>query len=106
MAAFKDASPWVGSHYCEEFAESHGKAMVVRQRYHEALLAQGPGAQAGVRDRRTQDADIDLTVAQGCQLLLDGHLEEFEVHPWERQSEPAQDEGRDAVGGGVDESHR
>lgn len=24
------ASRWIGSHYCEEFAESHGKAMVVR----------------------------------------------------------------------------
>lgn len=37
------ASRWLGSHYCEEFAESHGKAMVVRG----ALGAALPGAGVG-----------------------------------------------------------
>ncbi|HYD25450.1 MAG TPA: glycosyl transferase family protein [Croceibacterium sp.] len=36
-------SRWVGSHYCEEFAEAHGKAMVVR----EALGAAMPSAGVG-----------------------------------------------------------
>jgi len=36
-------SRWIGSHYCEEFAEAHGKAMVVR----EALAAGLPSAGVG-----------------------------------------------------------
>ncbi|MEM7666004.1 MAG: glycosyl transferase family protein [Pseudomonadota bacterium] len=36
-------SRWIGSHYCEEFAEAHGKAMVVR----DALGAALPGAGVG-----------------------------------------------------------
>ncbi|MEP3050299.1 MAG: glycosyl transferase family protein [Erythrobacter sp.] len=36
-------SRWIGSHYCEEFAESHGKGMVVRN----ALGAALPGAGVG-----------------------------------------------------------
>ncbi|MFB0613466.1 glycosyl transferase family protein [Aurantiacibacter poecillastricola] len=35
------ASRWVGSHYCEEFAESHGKAMVVRGALGASLPAAG-----------------------------------------------------------------
>jgi adsorption protein B len=37
------ASRWVGSHYCEEFAEAHGKAMVVREALGAALPAAGVG---------------------------------------------------------------
>ena len=37
------ASRWTGSHYCEEFAEAHGKAMVVRERLGAALPAAGVG---------------------------------------------------------------
>jgi adsorption protein B len=37
------ASRWVGSHYCEEFAEAHGKAMVVRSELGVALPAAGVG---------------------------------------------------------------
>jgi adsorption protein B len=37
------ASRWVGSHYCEEFAEAHGKTMIVR----EALAASLPAAGVG-----------------------------------------------------------
>ncbi|KLI64279.1 glycosyl transferase family protein [Aurantiacibacter marinus] len=43
------SSPWVGSHYCEEFAESHGKAMVVR----DALGAGIPAAGVGCAFRRS-----------------------------------------------------
>ncbi len=34
---------WLGSHYCEEFAEAHGKAMVLRGRLGAALPAAGVG---------------------------------------------------------------
>ena len=34
---------WLGSHYCEEFAEAHGKAMVVRDAVEAALPAAGVG---------------------------------------------------------------
>jgi len=37
------ASRWIGSHYCEEFAEAHGKAMVVREALSAALPAAGVG---------------------------------------------------------------
>lgn len=37
------ASRWIGSHYCEEFAEAHGKAMVVRDALSAALPAAGVG---------------------------------------------------------------
>lgn len=36
-------SRWVGSHYCEEFAEAHGKTMVVREALSVALPAAGVG---------------------------------------------------------------
>lgn len=36
-------SRWVGGHYCEEFAEAHGKAMVVRGRLAAGLPAAGVG---------------------------------------------------------------
>ncbi len=36
-------SRWLGSHYCEEFAEAHGKAMVVRGGVGAALPAAGVG---------------------------------------------------------------
>lgn len=40
-------SRWVGSHYCEEFAESHGKAMVVRAALATGLPAAGVGCAFG-----------------------------------------------------------
>lgn len=36
-------SRWIGSHYCEEFAEAHAKAMVVRSELGAALPAAGVG---------------------------------------------------------------
>lgn len=47
-------SRWIGSHYCEEFAESHGKAMVVRS----ALAAGLPAAGVGCGFARPIMADI------------------------------------------------
>lgn len=37
------SSRWIGSHYCEEFAEAHGKAMVVRDRLGVGLPLAGVG---------------------------------------------------------------
>jgi adsorption protein B len=37
------ASRWIGSHYCEEFAEAHGKSMVVRGALGLGLPAAGVG---------------------------------------------------------------
>ncbi|AWW73891.1 hypothetical protein CD351_05570 [Erythrobacter sp. KY5] len=37
------ARHWLGSHYCEEFAEAHGKAMIVRSAVGAALPAAGVG---------------------------------------------------------------
>lgn len=42
------ASPWIGGHYCDEFAESHGKELVVR----EAVGASIPLAGVGCAIRR------------------------------------------------------
>ena len=36
-------SRWIGSHYCEEFAEAHGKAMVVRDTFGIGLPSAGVG---------------------------------------------------------------
>lgn len=43
LPAPQPASRWVGSHYIEEFAEAHGKAMVVRSALAAALPAAGVG---------------------------------------------------------------
>ena len=40
-------SPFVGSHYCEEFAEAHGKALVVRAALGAGLPAAGVGCAFG-----------------------------------------------------------
>lgn len=50
---------WLGSHYCEEFAEAHGKAMVVR----DAIGAGLPGAGVGCAVSRR--ALTKLAEAQG-----------------------------------------
>jgi bacteriophage N4 adsorption protein B len=43
LPAPQPASRWVGNHYCEEFAEAHAKAMVVRGALAAALPAAGVG---------------------------------------------------------------
>src|SRR5690606_1188167 len=47
-------SRWIGSHYCEEFAEAHGKAMVVRA----AILASLPAAGVGCAFARPMLAEV------------------------------------------------
>ncbi len=43
LALPQKSSRWIGSHYCEEFAEAHGKAMVVRDALATGLPAAGVG---------------------------------------------------------------
>jgi adsorption protein B len=56
---------WLGSHYCEEFAEAHGKAMVVRSAVGAALPAAGVGcamsrsALEQLADKRRDRAPFD-----------------------------------------------
>ena len=74
-------SRWLGSHYCEEFAEAHGKAMVVRDALGTAIPAAGVGCAVSRRtlhqlslrrvDRTpfdagslTEDYELGLVVAQ------------------------------------------
>ncbi|MBV7264955.1 glycosyl transferase family protein [Erythrobacter ani] len=55
-------SRWLGSHYCEEFAEAHAKAMVVRN----ALGAGLPGAGVGCAVSRA-------ALQKLCRRRADGH---------------------------------
>ena len=41
------ASPWIGGHYCDEFAESHGKELVVREAVGAAIPLAGVGCAIG-----------------------------------------------------------
>jgi adsorption protein B len=55
------ARDWLGSHYCEEFAEAHGKAMVVRGAIGAGLPAAGVGCAVArgaltAMERRTSSA--------------------------------------------------
>ena len=72
-------SRWIGSHYCEEFAEAHAKAMVVRSELGAALPAAGVGCavsrsalhklaarHAGVpfaADSLTEDYELGIAIA-------------------------------------------
>jgi adsorption protein B len=73
------ASRWIGSHYCEEFAEAHGKSMVVRGELGAALPAAGvgcafsrpllgaiadtmPGAGPFATDSLTEDYELGLKI--------------------------------------------
>lgn len=59
------ARHWLGSHYCEEFAEAHGKAMVVRDCFGAALPAAGVGCAISrealdrLAERRGDDAPFE-----------------------------------------------
>lgn len=75
--------PWlarqIGSHYCEEFAEAHGKAMVVR----DALGAGVPGAGVGcAASRRALDrlvARQEDEGAPGLPFASDSLTEDYEL---------------------------
>lgn len=53
-------SPWISGHYCDEFAESHGKSMVVR----EALGAPLPLAGVGCAIERNMLGSIAISASQ------------------------------------------
>ncbi len=55
-----NGSPWISGHYCDEFAESHGKSMVVR----EALGAALPLAGVGCAIERNMLGRIALSEGQ------------------------------------------
>ncbi len=66
----------IGSHYCEEFAEAHGKAMVVR----DALGAGLPGAGVGcAASRRALDWLVTRHGGEGVPFASDSLTEDYEL---------------------------
>ncbi|MDZ4306837.1 glycosyl transferase family protein [Allopontixanthobacter sp.] len=68
-------SRWIGSHYCEEFAEAHGKAMVVR----DALRAGMPLAGVGCAVGRDALAVLARTKPGGNPFAADCLTEDYEL---------------------------
>jgi adsorption protein B len=68
-------SRWVGSHYCEEFAEAHGKAMIVR----EALSAAIPAAGVGCAFARAMLRRIDRDSGGAGPFAVDSLTEDYEL---------------------------
>lgn len=68
-------SRWVGSHYCEEFAEAHGKAMVVR----DALGAGMPLAGVGCAIARDALTRLAQTRRHGEPFAADALTEDYEL---------------------------
>jgi adsorption protein B len=71
----QSASRWIGSHYCEEFAEAHGKALVVR----EALGAALPAAGVGCAFSRPMLREIAREMDAGGPFSLDSLTEDYEL---------------------------
>lgn len=69
------SSRWVGSHYCEEFAEAHGKAMVVRN----ALGASLPAAGVGCAFGRRMLAQIAFRAGRDAPFDEDSLTEDYEL---------------------------
>jgi bacteriophage N4 adsorption protein B len=67
------ASRWIGGHYADEFAEAHGKELVVRQ----ALGAALPSAGVGCAIAR--DALAALAAARGAPFDPDSLTEDYEL---------------------------
>lgn len=66
----------IGAHYCEEFAEAHGKAMVVR----DALGAALPGAGVGcAASRRALDWLVARKGGEGVPFASDSLTEDYEL---------------------------
>lgn len=65
----------IGSHYCEEFAEAHGKAMVVR----DALGASLPGAGVGCAASRQALDQLSARRADGLPFASDSLTEDYEL---------------------------
>ncbi len=68
-------SRWIGSHYCEEFAEAHGKAMVVRG----ALAAALPAAGVGCGFARAMLGRIARQAGQGAPFSVESLTEDYEL---------------------------
>jgi adsorption protein B len=68
-------SRWIASHYCEEFAEAHGKAMVVR----DALRAGLPTAGVGCAIARHALATLDRKHGGDGPFAADGLTEDYEL---------------------------
>lgn len=65
----------IGSHYCEEFAEAHGKAMVVR----DALGAALPGAGVGCAASREALDQLAARREDGRPFATDSLTEDYEL---------------------------
>ena len=68
-------SRWIGSHYCEEFAEAHGKTMVVR----EALGASLPAAGVGCAFDRAMLDRIAREMGREAPFDEDSLTEDYEL---------------------------
>lgn len=68
-------SPWISAHYCEEFAEAHGKAMVVR----DALRAGMPLAGVGCAISREALFALAGSKADGMPFAADCLTEDYEI---------------------------
>lgn len=68
-------SRWVGSHYCEEFAEAHGKGMVVRG----ALGAALPAAGVGCGFARTILGTVTARQGTAGPFSVDSLTEDYEL---------------------------
>ncbi|MGB3796300.1 MAG: glycosyl transferase family protein [Alteraurantiacibacter sp.] len=68
-------SRWIGSHYCEEFAEAHGKSMVVRN----ALGASLPAAGVGCAFERRILSDIARNSPSDRPFDEDSLTEDYEL---------------------------
>lgn len=88
-------SRWLGSHYCEEFAEAHGKGLVVRDALGAAIPAAGVGCAVSrdalekmalrhegtapfEADSLTEDYELGLSVAENggtCRFLRYRHTD-------------------------------
>ena len=71
----QEKSRWIGSHYCEEFAEAHSKAMVVR----DALGASLPAAGVGCAFERQMLADIAFKTGRNAPFDEDSLTEDYEL---------------------------
>ena len=68
-------SRWIGSHYCEEFAEAHGKAMVVR----DAMGTCMPAAGVGCAFDRGMLRDMERLTDVAGPFSVDSLTEDYEV---------------------------
>ncbi len=69
------SSRWIASHYCEEFAEAHGKAMVVR----DALGAGLPAAGVGCAIARNQLTRLAAAHIDGLPFDTESLTEDYQL---------------------------